>query len=479
MNKFALILVLFSVMAGNVFGEFNWTFYGKGVFAPLAISGEASAVSAATATYDNHARPRVGFTLAANNEANTIGMNAVFNWDGRTGDVTNLIGENAYIWVKPLGPFEGIANTLKIIIGKFEVDDFYGRIGAAEFASWITPEGSKDEAAFFTRIKSTAGAHITLKPLAFWNSSWNQLSLEAAVGSTITGERAFMNLIGWSAADVFAAAQAVLGYQIPKTGLARVQIIVNNRQVYLKDYPFKGHNETLNLSEGLATNQDSDVIEAAFLYDGIKNLQAEIGAKIPLAYTTDLANIVYYPGVYNTNIPYQTKSPTGTDTLEVQQPYTIALGASYIWQDLNILARVDISIGGKYVHVGERTITLGAGMGFMASADWRFASPLRVGLDIAFNYHEMDTEEKIGGATANIGERKDDKATSERKDFGFAPWIAVDLGGGVFKLGVAVMLPSSPRWNYAVTGIAGDDGWRPNYSGKPIISIPLSITYRF
>ncbi|MDR1253161.1 MAG: hypothetical protein LBK62_13535 [Treponema sp.] len=475
MKKFLMVMAICIVVCEGVFAESGFSFYGRGVFTPIALSGEDSAVSAATTTYDNQSRPRIGFTLNANNVNQTIGISAVFNWDGKTGNADSLIGENAYIWVKPLGPFESlrIADMLKLTIGRFEVDDFRGRVGTAEFQGWILPEGSKDEDAIFMRFKASAGAHITLKPLSWWDSPWNAFSIEGAVGSNLSGERAIRNIVGWTAADVYKAMQIGFSYEIPKTGLVRLQLIGNNRKVRLEDYPKRGEYLDTNLTEGLSTSTDSDVIEAAFLFDGIENLKVDAGAKIPLPFTTNFPYYEYYRGIYYGSYPYETSNVMANNHLEVQQPYSAALGATYKWNNLDTLLRFDFSFGGKYVDEGIRTVTIGSDMRFFASLGYRFLPPLRVGLDIGYNHHDADMVEE-SGTTDTIGERPNDQFKTARDDFGFAPWLAIDLGGGVVKTGIAIMFPSTPLWTYTKDGTATQI-----FSGEPVISIPISVTYSF
>jgi hypothetical protein len=471
MKKALAFLTVCIVTTGFAFAEFDFSFYGRGVFTPAAFSGDDSSVSAATTTWNNEDRPRIGFTVHANNAAKSIGMTGTLFLDSGT----PAVGENANVWVKPLSPF-GLGEALALTIGRFEIDDFRGRIGAGEFSSWITPDGSQDEDGVFTRFKSTAGAHITVKPLALLDSPWNGLAIEAAIGSSLGGERAYKNIIGWSAADVYKAVQVGLGYRLPDIGFARVQFIGNNREAYIDNYLYEHNFLQTRLSQGLSTNSDADVIEAAFLFDRIENLKVEAGAKIPLQYTTQLPNYVYYPGVYYGNYPYQTGSTNGVDNLEIQFPISAVIGTSFTWEATSATARVDMSFGGKYVHEGVRTITIGTGMGVMVSAGYRLQDALRVGLDAAFNLHIAD-EFEAGGKTETIGDRPNDTETSERRDFGIAPWVAVNLGGGVVKAGIAVMIPSGERWSYN----SSDAGhpWRQIYSGKPVISIPISVTYNF
>lgn len=453
------------LFTASVFGDLRWSAYGRGVFTPLAYSDGDSSVSAATTTYSNHGgRPRVGFTLAGFNERNTIGFTAVFNWDG---DVP-YIGENANVWVQP---FE----VVKLTVGKFEVDDFRGRIGAAEFSSWILPDGAKDEDSVFTRFKANAGAHIKLDPLYWLNSPWDDLLIEAAVGSNLGGDRAFRNIVGWNAADVYRASQFGIGYRIPDIGLVRFQFIGNNREVYMEDFQYSGNNVKERLVQGLSTNEDADIIGAAFLYDGIENLKVEIGFKIPLPYSTDLGSYVYYKGIYDHNEWLQTGNINGRDNLEVTPPISAVLGAAYVLKGFNFLARADFSWGGKYVHEGERTINIGFNLGLLASVYYRLENICRFGIDIGYNHHSFDTEEDLQGNVSNIGERDKDIETTLRRDFGFAPWVAKDLGGGIIKIGVAVMIPSSIRYDYNSSNPG--DGWKLIYSGKPIVSIPISFTY--
>jgi hypothetical protein len=175
---------------------------------------------------------------------------------------------------------------------------------------------------------------------------------------------------------------------------------------------------------------------------------------------------------------YATSANKADNYLEVQLPYTLALGAACTLDKLEILIRGDYAFGGTYADKGKRTIEIGADLGLLVSASYKILDSIQVGLDAAYNRHEFDTIEATG-KKENIGERENDIATSERNDFGFAPWVAKNLGGGVIKLGVAVMFPSSVRYNQIETGVAGDRGWRKAFSGEPVISVPISFTYSF
>lgn len=476
MKKLITAFILSAVLIVNSFAEYNFSFSGEGVITPIAFSDGDSSVSAATATFDNEAKPRISFTLHGYSEQKTIGINAVFYWDGGN----PAIGENSNIWIKPLGFLENDAyiDILKITVGKFEENNFRGRIGAADFTSWILPDGSKDEDGIFSRFKSDLGAHIAIRPLTSLGLNIGELIIEGAIGSNYSGERAFKNIIGWTAADVYKAAQVGIGYQIPDIGLFRVQFIGNNREVYMTDYPYKGIDLQTRLSQGLLTNSDADVIETAFTYEGLKGLKLELGVKIPMRYTTDLPNYVYYHAVFSTNPPYQTGITAGAEEVEVQKPISVSVGGTYTQDALNTLLRADLSFGGKYVHDGVREITEGFAIGISGSVSYEVIHNVKAGLDFGYYMHGFDII-KVGNKIEKIGERTKDVETSERNDFGLAPWVSLNVGGGAVKVGVAVMLPSSKRYSYTIPVAQGDDGFRPVYSSNPVISIPIFFSYNF
>ncbi|GHV82393.1 hypothetical protein AGMMS49991_09510 [Spirochaetia bacterium] len=481
MKKVFAALILFIIFTADTFAEYNFGFWGKGVFTPLAISGGDSAVSAATTTWGNDhgqgQRPSIGFTLNVYNQSKSVGMVASFQWDG---DNPGL-GSNANVWVKPFN------DIVKLTIGRYEIDDFRGKLGAPEFGSWILPGGVLDEDAIFMRFKANAGAHIAIRPLSFIDNPYLKgLMIEGEVGSNIkadsaTNERATRNIVGWSAGDVYVAGQFGIGYQIPNIGLARVQFIGSYIKTYIADYFTTGGTKSPfenSLAIGLNTSgtlngdyKDANVIEAAFYFDAVENLKVDVGAKFPFKYTTGLRLYDIYPAIY-TNDRIRTGSFNDSDSLIVQFPTTVSAAANYVFLNnrLDILFRGDFSFGGKKdLNDGATIITYGSDIGVMVTANYLFKERFRAGLDLAYNHHGFDTIER-GGTVTNIGERSGDIATSLRNDFGFAPWVSMNLSGGVIKIGVAVMLPSSGRWS-------SNTPESQYFSGEPIISIPISVTY--
>jgi hypothetical protein len=428
--------------------QFKFSAWGRGVFTPLSISKEASSVSAATATWQND--PRVGFSMSGTSETKRIGFIADFEWAEWAGGPADLVGENAKVWVKPF-------DMVKLTVGKFNEDDFRGKIGTTEFTSWLVPSGGKDEDNIFSRFQATAGAHLALSPL-------EGLYIEAAFGSSIGGLRANKNLYDYNepqdALDVFKAIQAGVGYKFPGIGFARIQFIGNNRGVLRPN-----ENNVLTgkrLMEGLSMNRDADVIEAAFQFTMVENLNIDLGAKIPFEYINDTAFVVYpaLRPLAPVENPDQTK-------VKVQLPYTIALGATYRISDLNILGRIDFSFGEHYVCEGTYDITAGLSLGAWICPNYRITETFRAGIDFGIEMHTLDH------ITDNKGAR--DLLGSDYSDIGIGPWAGLNVGSGEIKAGIMIMLPNSPRYAY-------DPGnslykWSYLYDGNPVISFPISFTY--
>jgi hypothetical protein len=456
MKKIFVLLILSMVIITGVFGQaqFKWSGWGRGVFTPIAFDDKDSSVSAATATWQNV--PRVGFSLAGTSESSRIGFIANFQWDGNAADI---IGENAKVWAKPF-PF------LKLTVGKFNEDDLRGTIGTTIFTSWLIPSGGKDEDGIFDRFQASAGAHVAFVPAnELFNGILNGLYVEAAVGSSPGNIRANRNLYELDALDVYKAVQIGIGYKIPQIGFFRAQFIGNNRS-QLKPDDDLIQTET-QLMEGLTSSsvlkRDADMIEAAFQLTLVENLNLDLGFKYPLPYTTDVAFTVY-PAL-RPNPPLD--NVNGTE-VKVQRPIVAALGASYRWNGLSVLGRFDFASGETFEQEGSYKINTGASLGVWLIPAYQISGFLKVGIDIGFEMHMVDQQEKYG-ITADL-------AGSDYSDFGIGPWIELNLGGGTAKTGVMIMLPNSPRYAY---NPGHTIAWKDTFSGKPVVSIPISLSYNF
>jgi hypothetical protein len=446
-KKLIVFLVLCTFFGMNVSAEFIWSMGGRAIFTPISYSGGDTAVS--SATYSSEVLPRIEVGFKASPENGNLGI--VANLDlNQDGGIT-AAGGNAKVWIQPF-PF------IKLTLGKFDEVNLRSKIGNTEFASWLLPNGGRGEDNIFTLFQANLGAHLSVTPI-------EGLYVETALGSNAGDERANRNLIGNDALDVYKAIQAGIGYRIPDIGFARLQFIGNSR-TQLR------YNETRNLVakrlvEGLTKGRDADVIEAAFLFDMIEGLTIDAGMKIPLKYTTDTKSEIY-PALYP-DPPYEAIEKQETT---VQFPYIIAMGTTYNWNDLNIRARVDLSVGGQAVRKNIDTITYGFTIGAWVTASYYITDSIRAGLDTGMEFHAPDR-------VKSLLQRSDQEiAGSDRLDFGVGPWGEMLVAGGSLKIGLMVMIPSSERYTYDPSK-AQNYNFTKIFTGMPVISVPISLTYEF
>jgi hypothetical protein len=506
-------LIIFVMACGIAGAQVQFSSWGRAVVTPVAFMGDRSAVSAATSTWGDV--PRIGFSANGTAPSGNIGFNIDFDFGVNiSNNAPAIIGDNAKAWVKPLGlvlPEE--YNMLKLTAGFFKEEELRGRIGASEFASWLVYRqsrywfewGSPDEDYIFRRFDATAGAYFKLEPLKWLDSKWNGLTLHGAFGSTALGSvannlRATLNLLNnednntvsdiydensgeydgdrkVNAADVFRAMHIAIGYRIPDLGLARVQFIGNNRNVFRWAEQGGGRaNLERKLMTGISTNKDADIIEAAFLYDGTEGFKVDVGVKIPLAYTTK-ADFLVYPRLVGSNgevIGERTNSNKREYT--VQLPYVAALGVSWtpsFLRELTVKGRVDGTFGGSILSDEDKIkIRHGPIIDVWLMPSYLVTSNIRLGVDVGVDIHLRDSymldDWPVDAAQTDV---------SEFIDFGVGPWFQLGVGGGQVKVGVVMMKPGSARYKmnsgqsyYAIS---------PILTGDLIISVPISFTYSF
>ncbi|MDR0643291.1 MAG: hypothetical protein LBG05_00055 [Treponema sp.] len=501
MKKTTLALALLLTMsAAFAYAEITFSAWGRAVVTPLAFMGEHSAASAATSTWGN--TPAVAFTANGTAPSQKIGFNINLEFSNANAYVV----DNAKAWVQPFEWF-------RLTAGQFNEDDFRGRIGASEFGSWLLPNGGKDEDNLFYRFKANQGAHFKILPLVWLDSEWNGLMIEGAFGSNALGTdvnqlRAILNLLNnedndkitqtsydendetsryyngdrtMTLLDVYKAMQLGIGYRIPEVGFARVQFIGNNREVFR--YGEQGGSPGVNLERrlvsGLANNRDADTIEAAFLFDKLKETQGlivDVGAKIPLAYN-DKTNFIVYDRVIGTDgADYAAIDNANNKEYTVQRPYVAAFGLTWIPTNLtafNITARVDASFGGKLESDEEGVkITNGYNVNVWLMPSYGFGNGARFGIDVGIDIHGADTVWRKG-----IPPAKAQTDASKYFDFGVGPWAELSFSGGRVRTGVVVMVPGSPR--YIFNPNSTSYGIVPKFTGDPVISVPISFTYSF
>jgi hypothetical protein len=426
-----------------------------------------------------------------------------------------IIGDNAKLWVRPLGlvvPEQ--FNMVKLAAGFFKEEELRGRIGASEFASWLIYRQrrywfewqSPDEDFIFQRFDATAGAYFKLEPIKWWQTKWNQLSIHGAFGTTALGSvannmRATLNLLNnednyvfgdvydesigdydgsrkVNAADVFRAMHIALAYRIPDIGLARVQFIGNNRNVFRWAEQGGGKaNVERKLVMGISTNKDADIIEAAFLFDGLEGLKLDLGVKIPLPYTTR-ADFVVYPRLVGSDGNFVgEKANKNKREYTIQLPYVAALGFSWtpaFLPELTLTGRVDGTFGGSILSDEDNIkIRHGPIIDVWLMPSYQIAKNIKLGIDIGLDIHLRDSY-LINDSPQDTEAQTD---VSEFIDFGIGPWFQLGVGGGQVKIGVVMMKPGSPRYKT-------NDGQSyyyisPILTGDLIVSIPISITYSF
>jgi hypothetical protein len=285
-----------------------------------------------------------------------------------------------------------------------------------------------------------------------------------------------------SALDAFKAMQFAIGWKVPEVGLARVQFIGNNRAAYRWGEQ-GGSSGIVNVEKRLAigmnTNKDSDIIQAAFLFDRIDGLIVDVGVTVPLAYTTDSKDFEIYPRVVGTDgKAYEPIVNAAKAEFDVQDPYVIAAAVSwktFFLPALNLTLRADISLGGKKDSTDKNVETgMGVNAWFMPSYVIGTTSigTWKVGLDMGMEMHGKDKLTQVG-----INPNKAVTDVSEFIDFGAAAWGELGFEGGRFRFGVSMMFPGSERYSYNAS--SPTYRYSPKYTGDPVISIPISYTYSF
>jgi hypothetical protein len=501
-RKIVLTFLVLIISCSAVWAEINFTAWGRGVVTPLAWTtdedGTHSAVSAAT--YTSSDRPIIGFTADGVGSSGQIG----FKIDLAYGNGEAGIGDNAKVWVKPFEIFT-------LTSGFFKEEELRGKIGASEFAAWILPNSGKNEDNIFQRFDAFAGAHFKLDPLKNLDTKWNGLTIQGAFGSNAPGApgsnvRAILNLFNnedndtlpynydesddhyngdrkMNALDVFKAMQIAVGYDIPDAGLFRMQFIGNNRNVYRWTSAEAGFpSRETRLVTGMNTNRDADIIEAAFYFNSIDGLALDLGAKIPLEYTTQDSTLILYPQVINTaggELLAEIGNGNGDD-VTIQQPYVIALGASWtphFLNNLNVKARADLFFGEKITvssildNSESIRITKGFGLNAWLMPSYSVLDNFTLGIDVGIESHSEDAiwKNDIGDVS------KAATKPSQYFDFGAGVWGELKLSGGRARVGFVMMVPGTERYrnnqNHPLVK------YSPQFRAEPVFSIPISFTY--
>jgi hypothetical protein len=494
------VLVFLTVCVSAGAQQITFSAWGRGVVTPFAATGDSSAVSAATFTSSD--TPSIGFSANGVSPSGKIGFKLDLSYGEDTGGKKTIgIGDNAKVWMKPFDIFT-------LTAGFFKEEELRGKIGASEFAAWVLPNSGKSEDNIFQRFDAFAGAHFKIDPIKWLDSPWNGLTIQGAFGSNAPGQpgnnvRAILNLFNnednntiaedskpnfederkMSALDVFKAMQIALGYRIPDIGLARVQFIGNNRDVFRYGEINNNSGGVIDVQKKLITgmnvNRDADIIEVAFLYDGMEGLRVDFGAKIPLEYTTD-RNFVIFPRVIGSDGNVYNEITNSNDIraeYTVQQPYVLAIGASWVpnfLKALSLTARADFSFGGSVRNEGNVEVENGFNLNAWLMPSYGITEYVTVGLDVGLDVHGMDKLEINGQSEKEIKPRTN---PSQYLDFGLGLWAQLNLGGGRVKTGVVMMVPGTDRYNY--NSSERTYIYTPRFKAEPVFSVPIAFTYSF
>jgi hypothetical protein len=190
MKKALAILMIFALVASVAFAEVSIGAWGRGIFLPVNHNGDDSITDTAP-SWGGWAgdESRIGFTIAGNSD------NVGFVIDGNVDGGAFSMGDNQYIWVKPV-------DMLTLRMGNLYDDTLRGNAAFGSF-NWYRPLGNGDgEDITFSRVgmnRSREGFEVALAPmdalyvaLYFYNLDKNLTenlfsNMQFAVGYTIDG----------------------------------------------------------------------------------------------------------------------------------------------------------------------------------------------------------------------------------------------------------------------------------------------------
>jgi hypothetical protein len=205
----------------------------------------------------------------------------------------------------------------------------------------------------------------------------------------------------------------------------------------------------------------------------IEDLIIEAGAKIPFEFDTD-ADTEVYPAlarVVGSDIQFMAPvGNTGRIKTTIQLPYSFALGAEWKPGDFRLFGRADVELGRHAERKDLDKYTFAPVVGFWLVPSYTLFEKITVGLDFGMEYHGVDIKE-------SLQKGREELEGSDHFDIGFGPWVDYKVGGGTIKTGVFVMLPGRARYDYTPANTSKQ--FEQSFSGKPVISVPISFTYSF
>jgi hypothetical protein len=344
-------------------------------------------------------------------------------------------GGQVNIWAKPFG-----SDILYIAVGKIIKEDFRGPGTDGNFQGFIGSPGH-DGDWIFNRFEPAAGALFISQPIPGL-SFFAQLSTPGISITGITPELAS----GVEAGDVYKSIQAGFAYDIPGIGLARAQWFGNTMDLSPGGtYTFDllswdgSQEEPKSDSTGWGASVPGWIwapggytvnaarIEAAFKLKAVKNLNLDIGLKIPIP----------------------VKEEFGGVDIVAQKNFQFNIAGNFKTGDFGVTFGFYTGFGGYVAEAGipDRS-KLPAILDIIVVPSFYIAAiDATVGGDVGF---------RVSGESTTLGTGNSDEATT----FGLGAWISRNLGNGLIKTGLAFQLPT-----YRANGIQGQTA----YLSWPII----------
>jgi hypothetical protein len=290
MKKLLAFSIVFVLVCATVFAEVTVTAGAGMSFVPVGVllpdEGDAEFVAGfgRNGAGDNE--------LQVNVEGKTENGKAgfLFQWRPRiTGTaLSNNLGDNGYIWYKPL-------DWIKIDAGRFRIADLRGKVGhAAWFGDYTISRA--DEDAIFQRFDGEGAVLLEVKPEAV-----SGLSVYAHINKLAYYDAAQKINNTWiasrSAGYVWENIQFAVGYELPNIGLVRAQYVGAHPGMTTTSVSIPAGSGGSNIDVDLPTGWTNSRIELAFAYTGLPGLTLDVGGGffLPFEDAKDAPNVYSKP----------------------------------------------------------------------------------------------------------------------------------------------------------------------------------------
>ena len=411
---------------------------------------EGTVIGAGAGRFESGQGPRARLDLRASYN-DVIGMRA------RIQARTDGIGIEDYLqaWWRP-------ADWLRLDAGRFFEDKLRGKFNDMDERMNDYTVRMYDADSIFSRFRThryggQAGIMLSLTPVE--NLYLSALLYDLLPFTVSAGPGVIFDAHPQYAAnndDAFRNIQAAAAWTVPDTALFRVQYLGAKQQVAISRItdetallPYTYNFYTFSIT--------APRFEAAAAYTGIPGLTVDIGCKIPLPFKDWTRSV--------TDIFIVEDEADITDTAYLsyknnhiwQAPYQAALGAKYVFNDIEIAGKADAKFGGSMKGTkSEMYFPFEVNVHLWPSYNLGFATVI---LDFGYEYigPTLDENKKVvqdGEPMALNGGSRIGLGISIQKNF---------FAGSLLKGGVAFKLPGTVN----------------SVDEKMVISIPLFVDFTF